>query len=79
MSNTNQLIMVGLKPEQWDFLQTQLDVFHIDLTNAYKKMSPAKHSREVIQDAKNAAHFLEEIIDDIADQISGVTEEMIEG
>lgn len=78
MSN-NTLIMVGLKAEQWDFLQTQLDVFHADMTNDYKKMSPAEHSRETIQDAKNAAHFLKEIIDDIADQISGVTEEMIEG
>lgn len=77
MSNT--LIMVGLKAEQWDYLQTQLDVFHADMTAEYKKMSPAEHTRESIQDAKNAAHYLEEIIDDIADQLSGVTEEMIEG
>jgi len=76
MSNTKQLIMVGLTQEQWDFLTTDLDVRHDELEKAYKKLSPDKNDPADIKDAKNHAHFLEEIIDEIADQIAGVTEEM---
>lgn len=75
MSNTKQIIMVGLTIDQWDFLISDMDVRHVELESEYKRMK-GSHPKETLDSLKYYAHSFEEIINEIADQLCGVTEEM---
>lgn len=70
------LIMVGLTSAQWDMVVGTLDAAH-DLMDRSIKEEPELGVEE-LQDRKNYCCDMVEIMDDIADQIAGVVEE-IEG
>lgn len=78
MSNTKKIITVGLTQEQWDIVTSVLDGNHDYTESVIKSPAAIEMDREQINDMKEHANDLVEIMDEIADQISGVTEE-IEG
>lgn len=78
MSNNKKIITVGLTQEQWDIVTSVLDGNHDYTESVIKSPAAIEMDREQINDMKEHANDLVEIMDEIADQISGVTEE-IEG
>ena len=66
----SKFIVIGLKENQWNIVHAQLDKA---IENAKKVKRP--WSRE----HKDKMSDLEEIMMDIADQMEGVTVEMVEG
>ncbi len=76
MSNTKQLIMVGLTQEQWDIITSVLDGNHDYTESVIKSPAAIEYSHEQINDLKEHANDLVEIMDEIADQLCGITEEM---
>jgi len=76
MSNKKQLIMVGLTQEQWDIVTSVLDGNHDYTESVIKGPDAVEMSNEQINDLKEHANDLVEIMDEIADQLCGVTEEM---
>ena len=76
MSNTKQIIMVGLTHEQWEIITSILDGNHDYTESVIKGPDAIEYSHEQINDLKEHANDLVEIMDEIADQLCGVTEEM---
>jgi len=76
MSNTKQLIMVGLTQEQWDIITSVLDGNHDYTESVLKSPAAIEYSHEQINDLKEHANDLVEIMDEIADHLCGVTEEI---
>lgn len=76
MSNTKQLIIVGLTQEQWDIITSVLDGNHDYTESVIKSPAAIEYSHEQINDLKEHANDLVEIMDEIADQLAGITEEM---
>ncbi len=76
MSNTKQLIMVGLTQEQWDIITSVLDGNHDFTESMLKSPDAVEYSHEQTNDLKEHANDLVEIMDEIADQLCGITEEM---
>lgn len=80
--SNNTLVMVGLKMDHWDFLTLTLDICHSDAIENIKKLKEANAEKVVIDDQKHYASYLEEIMEEIADQLADATiaeQEMIEG
>lgn len=78
MSNTNKIIMVGLSQSQWDVISSVLDGAHENVEMTIKEKEVLKLTKGQITECKEYCNDLVEIMDEIADQISGVTE-MTEG
>jgi len=76
MSNTKKLITIGLTQEQWDIVTSVLDGNHDYTESLIKSPEYENEEYQVINDLKEHANDLVEIMDEIADQISGVLEEM---
>ena len=76
MSKNKSLIMVGLTQEQWDIVTSVLDGNHDYTESVVKSPAAIDMDREQINDLKEHANDLVEILDEIADQICGVTEEV---
>jgi predicted HAD superfamily Cof-like phosphohydrolase len=76
MANAKQLIMVGLTQEQWDIVTSVLDGNNEYTESVIKSPEAVEMSKEQIQGLKEHANDLVEIMDEIADQLCGVTEEM---
>lgn len=64
------LIMVGLTQPQWDIITSVLDGSH-EVTETLVKTTTDKEQKTQL---KEHCNDLIEILDEIADQISGVTE-----
>jgi predicted HAD superfamily Cof-like phosphohydrolase len=75
MANAKQLIMVGLTQEQWDIVTSVLDGNNEYTESVIKSPEAVDMTREQIQGLKEHANDLVEIMDEIADQLAGVTEE----
>jgi predicted HAD superfamily Cof-like phosphohydrolase len=71
-----QLIMVGLTQEQWDIITSVLDGNHEYTESVIKSPEAVDMTKTQLQDLKEHANDLVEIMDEIADQLCGVTEEM---
>jgi len=78
MSNTNQIIMVGLSQVQWDVISSVLDGAHENVETTIKAREVLELTKEQVTERKEYCNDLVEIMDEIADQIAGITE-MIEG
>jgi methyl-accepting chemotaxis protein len=78
MSNTNQIIMVGLSQAQWDVISSVLDGAHENVETTIKAREVLELTKEQVTERKEYCNDLVEIMDEIADQIAGITE-MIEG
>ena len=75
MQNTNTLISVALNQKQWEIISTVLDGTHENIELTIKESKTLELSKDEISKRKEYCNDLVEIMDDIADQISGITED----
>jgi hypothetical protein len=70
------LIMVGLTQPQWDIITSVLDGAHENVEYTIKERAALNLSKEQVTERKEYCNDLVEIMDEIADQISGIVEQL---
>ena len=76
MPTNNTIITVSLTQSQWDIISSILDGTHENLDATLKDHLVLELTPGQIKERKEYCNDIIEILDDIADQISGITEEL---